>query len=104
MTLVFKKGMEASIGGMKAVQYEVSNTLATHAATIDAQDIGLSTIMWLTANQVVESAAVSIAYGVALGTFLDGIANSNYATVFAHTIGSTTRVDAGTFQIFAIGM
>ena len=105
MALVFTKGMEAKFpGGLKAVQYEVSNTLDTHAATINAKDIGLSTIMWMSGNQLITAAAAaSIRYVVTLGSFTDGKGDANYATIAACGLG-TTRVDAGTFQIFALGL
>jgi hypothetical protein len=105
MATNFRKGMEASIGspGMKLVQYEV-DTEGGKSATINAKDIGLSTILYLDAKSAAIDQPVGTEYAVVLGTFRDGIGDANYATVSAHRRGTATGVEAGTFQIFAVGM
>ena len=104
MTLVFKKGFEASLGnpGPKVVQYEVSNTVQGYGATINAKDIGLSSILWL--NAASSWGTVTVDFVVALGTFKDGIGDANYATLRAVETGASTGTTAGTFQILAMGL
>jgi uncharacterized protein (DUF885 family) len=100
MATVYKKGMVASLpGGMKVVQYQVHNTTTTKGDTIDAKDIGLSTICQLSV-----SAAEAIAVNVGIGTYTPGKGDGNYATLRAYNIAGTVTVAMGTVQILAVGI
>jgi hypothetical protein len=100
MATVYKKGMVATLpGGMKMVQYQVHNTTTTKGDTIDAKDIGLSTICQLSA-----SGAKDKAINVGIGTYTHGKGDGNYATLRAYNIAGTVTVAMGTIQILAVGL
>ena len=106
MTVNLRKGMEATIGspGMKLVQYEV-DLEGGKSGTINAKDIGLSTILYLDAKTANIDQGAGTLFVVVLGTFLDGIGDANYATVCARSGANIANgCEAGTFQIFAVGM
>jgi hypothetical protein len=106
MGLVFKKGVVAKLpGGMKISQYEVSNTGAS-GATINAKDIGLSTIFTLNAMPEQLDAAPTAEFTVGIGTFTSGRGDANYATLRAHAISPSASgtVNIGTFQVVATGI
>ena len=105
MAIVYKRGMLATMGtpGMKISQYEVSG--GTYVGlTIGAKDIGLSSIYSMTVNKKALDAQIGTEYAVAIGTFLAGVGDANYATIRAHVTGGTTPTELGTMLVFAIGM
>lgn len=108
MTVTYKKGMLATIGGspgMKIAQYELNGAGSEDGLTIRASDIGLSTIFSLTLNEELDVEKPSKQYIVGIGTFSHGVGSGNYATVRAISDGGTAISTLGTdMQLFAVGM
>jgi len=107
MTVTYKKGMLATIGkpGMKIAQYRVTGAGSEDGLTINAKDIGLSTIMSLDIQEGQVDAAPTTKFVVGIGTFTPGKGAGNYATVRAcTTCAGTDTTLCGTMQVMAIGI
>lgn len=106
MTVTFKKGMLATIGipGMKLAQYELNGGGTEDGLTINAKDLGLSTIFSLTMNHEQLNAPPTKRYIVGIGTFTHGKGDANYATIRALSDVGTVSTLGTNMQVFAIGM
>jgi hypothetical protein len=110
MTAVYTKGMLATIGspGMRLAQYTLTMAGSEDAGlTINAKDVGLSSIYSLSMQQTcTTSGSVQRHYEVGIGTFTAGKGDANYATVRAHETLGTDIVTLGshTMEIFAVGI
>lgn len=108
MAIAYTKGMEAKLpGGGTLVQYTVGTEGTENGITIAAKDIGLSTIMSLSANNRVEDAAVVRAFFIGIGTYDVGKGDANYATVRAYNAAENAdsgTMLCGTFEIMALGI
>ena len=108
MTVTYKKGMLATVGGTPGMiisQYRLTGGGSEDGMTINAKDIGLSTIMSLGVNEEQLQGAPARHYDVGIGTFTAGKGDANYATVRAISAAGTTVTTLGTnMQVMAIGM
>ena len=84
--------------GAKIVEGSITGASGETSATVNAGDIELKTIYSLCAHS-----GLGTEMSVHVGTFTPGAYADNYATVLAHTMGTTHRAAIGTFRIFAIG-